>query len=173
VQLVRRLQLIPPVSLALFAGLRPEAEIFASDHPLDWHHIDFETGLIDIDRSKNTGSHRYVTIQPNLKAWLEPYAQKTGAICSVDYYGRLRQARSRAIETLLKAGKSAENLQTWPADVLRHSYASYHAAAFNDSRLTSAQMGHSGDLQIFNRHYRNRVKPLEASAFWTISPVAA
>ena len=165
-------ELVPAIALALFAGLRPEAEIFASDHPLDWRHIDLEDRTIDIDKSKNVGSHRYVKIQENLLEWLNPHVCKSGAICGVDYYARLRKARAKAVETLRKAGEWAEMLETWPGDVLRHSYASYHCAHFKDSRLTSQGMGHSGDLQIFNRHYRNRVKEADALAFWQIVPAA-
>jgi len=113
-----------------------------------------------------------VKIQDNLSEWLKRYARKSGAICGVDYYSRLRKARGQAIETLRKTGARTEMLETWPGDVPRHSYASYHCAHFKDSRLTSQGMGHSGDLQIFNRHYRNRVKEADALAFWQIVPAA-
>jgi integrase len=165
-------ELIAPVGLALFAGLRPEAEIFAADHPLDWRHIDLDDRTIDIEKSKNVGSHRYVTIQDNLAKWLKPYAKKHGVICTVDYYTRLRKARQVAVEELLKSGDRCEMLQQWSIDICRHSFASFHCAAFKDSRLTSQEMVHSGDLQIFNRHYRNRVKEAEALAFWQIQPAA-
>src|SRR5208337_2088460 len=46
-------ELTPAVAIALFAGLRPEAEIIARDHPLDWRHVDLEERTIDVDRSKN------------------------------------------------------------------------------------------------------------------------
>jgi site-specific recombinase XerC len=164
-------EIISAVAIALFAGLRPEAEIIARDHPLDWRHVDLDEMSIDVDKSKNVGSHRYVAIKKNLAQWLKPYARKSGVICSADYYSRLRKAREIAVETLEAAGKEAENLIAWPGDVLRHSYASYHCGAFKDSRLTSQEMGHSGNLQIFNRHYRNRVKEADALAFWQISPV--
>ena len=163
-------ELVPAVALALFAGLRPEAEIFASDHPLDWRHIDLEERTVDIDKSKNVGSHRYVEIHDNLLAWLAPHARKSGVVCRVDYYTRLRKVRQLAKETLREAGEPHMMLEEWPGDILRHSFASYHCAAFKDSRLTSQEMGHSGDLQIFNRHYRNRVKEHEGLAFWQIAP---
>lgn len=159
-------ELVPSVALALFAGLRPESELFR----LDWRHIDLEERSIDIDKSKNVGSHRYVTIQDNLLKWLKPHARKSGAICRVDYYGRLQRVRAKAVASLQRAREQAEMLEVWPGDVLRHSYASYHCAHFKDSRLTSQEMGHSGDLQIFNRHYRNRVKEMDARAFWEICP---
>jgi integrase len=163
-------ELIPAVAVALFAGLRPEAEIFAADHPLGWRHIDLEDRSIDVDKSKNVGSHRYVKIHDCLFQWLQPFACKNGAICTVDYYTRLRKARALAAESLQKVGESTAMLERWPGDILRHSFASYHCAAFRDSRLTSQEMGHSGDLQIFNRHYRNRVKEADALAFWSIFP---
>jgi integrase len=164
-------ELVPAVSLALFAGLRPEAEIFAPDHPLDWKHIDLKERTIDIDKSKNVASHRYVKIQANLLKWLKPHHRKSDPICPIDYYTRLRKARAKAVEALHKAGNiQTTMLESWPIDIARHSYASYHCGHFKDSRLTSQEMGHSGDLQIFNRHYRNRVKEADALAFWQIVP---
>jgi integrase/recombinase XerD len=118
------------------------------------------------------GSHRYVKIQDNLLKWLDPHIRKSGAVCKVDYYGRLQKARARSVQALRKSGEKTTILEAWPSDVLRHSYASYHCAAFKDSRLTSQEMGHSGDLQIFNRHYRNRVKEADALAFWQIVPAS-
>ena len=138
--------------------------------PLEWRHVDLEELTIDVTKSKNTGSHRYVKIHENLAQWLRPYVRKSGTICEAAYYDRLRKARTTAAAALVQCGDSADNLETWPGDVLRHSFASYHCGAFKDSRLTSQEMGHSGDLQIFNRHYRNRVKTPDALAFWQIAP---
>jgi hypothetical protein len=51
-------EFVPVIALGLFAGLRPEAEIWR----LDWKHIDLAENSIDVESSKNTASHRFVRI---------------------------------------------------------------------------------------------------------------
>jgi site-specific recombinase XerD len=165
-------ELVPALSLALFAGLRPESEIFASDHPLDWSQIeldDSEHRVIDVQQSKTVDSQRYVEISNNLRKWLLPHRKKHGAVCTVAYYNRLRGARDRAIEALIKAKLPSLNLQAWPIDVLRHTFASMHYGLHNDAHRTSEQLGHYGGVRVFLRHYKNRVRRPDAVAFWKIS----
>jgi len=167
--------LVPALSLALFAGLRPESEIFAADHPLDWSQIeldDSEHRVIDVQQSKTVDSQRYVEISDNLKRWLLPHRKKNGPVCTVAYYDRLRGARDRAVERLVKAKTPSVNLQTWPIDVARHTFASMHYAFHKDAHRTSEQLGHYGGVRVFLRHYKNRVKYPDAAAFWKISPDA-
>jgi len=161
-------EFLPVITLGLFAGLRPEAEIWR----LNWEDIKLDERLIDIQHSKNTASHRYVKIEDNLAAWLRPYAENRGPICLSDepYFRRMRETRERAALKLKANQLPADNLRNWPSDCLRHCYASYHCGAFKDSRRTSEEMGHSGDLDVFNYHYRNRVKPADALAFWALVP---
>jgi integrase/recombinase XerD len=162
-------EFLPAIALGLFAGLRPESEIWR----LSWENINLEEGLIDVAHSKNTAGHRFVKIEPNLASWLAPYSRNSGPICLVDepYFRRVRETRGRAIASLEAKGLPAGNLQVWPNDCLRHCYASYHCTQFGDSRKTSQEMGHSGDLTVFNYHYRNRVKPSDAQAYWQLVPV--
>ena len=153
------------------AGLRPESEIWR----LQWEHINLDERLIDVENSKNAASHRYVKIEDNLAEWLKPYVGKnSGLICLADepYFRRMRETRERAIAILEKDNIAADKLRNWPNDCLRHCYASYHCAQFGDSRRTSQEMGHSGELTVFNYHYRNRVKPVDAQAFWKLAPSA-
>ena len=77
-------ELRPAIAIGLFAGLRPESEIWR----LDWSEMDFAAKHIDVsaDASKNRGdetegaAHRFVTMQPNLIAWLKPLARKQGPV---------------------------------------------------------------------------------------------
>ena len=156
------------IALGLFAGLRPESEIWR----LDWHHIDFEGREIDIQKSKNVASHRFVKISDNLAAWLAPHAKKKGPLCLQDepYFRRMRETRERAANKLEADGIEAENLRGWSADCLRHSFASAHYAAFKDASATAEQLGHGGNLRMFHRHYRGRLKEADALAFWQILP---
>jgi integrase len=161
-------EFLPAIALGLFAGLRPEAEIWR----LKWEDINLDEHLIDVQHSKNVASHRYVKIEDNLAQWLAPYAKNRGPVCLSDepYFRRMRETRERAALKLEANNLPTDNLRDWPSDVLRHCYASYHCGAFKDSRRTSEEMGHSGDLDVFNYHYRSRVKPVDALAFWEVVP---
>jgi len=158
----------PVIAIGLFAGLRPEAEMWH----LDWSRINLEERLIDVTVSKNSASHRFVAISENLAAWLERYGEVSGAVCPKEsrYYRLLEKTRLRAVERLVRAGKPHTTLADWPQDALRHTFASMHYAAFKHAAETAEQMGHAGGLRIFFRHYRNRVKPAEAAAFWQLVP---
>jgi integrase len=161
-------ELVPALALGLFAGLRPEAEIWR----LDWSHIDLADRTIDIQKSKNVASHRFVRISDNLAQWLKPYAKKHGPIGPVDdaYHWRLQKSRELAAAALQKAGVDATNLLAWPQDCLRHMFASCHYAAFKNAGDTAEQIGHGGKLGVFFRHYRNRIKEADALAYWQILP---
>jgi integrase/recombinase XerD len=161
---------VPVVALGLFAGLRPESEVWR----LNWKNIDLEERVIDVENSKNTASHRFVRISDNLLAWLKPHAKKSGPLTLHDepYFRRMRETRERAADRLDQAEIPADNLRDWPADCLRHTFASCHYAAFKNAADTAEQLGHGGNLRMFFRHYRGRVKQAEAQAFWQIVPTA-
>jgi hypothetical protein len=76
-----------------------------------------------------------------------------------------------AIKRLEETGLSADNLRRWPQDVLRHTFASMHSAAFKNDGDTSQQLGHGGSLKVFQRHYRGRVEEPQAKAFWELYPL--
>jgi integrase len=159
---------VPAIAIGLFAGLRPEAELWN----LDWRAIDLRERLIDISVSKNSASHRFVKISDNLAQWLAPHAIPSGAVSPQGdaYHSRLQKARGVAAQKLGEAKIAADSLIDWPQDALRHTFASMHYAHFKHAAETAEQMGHASGLRIFFRHYRNRVKPSEAALFWQISP---
>jgi len=163
-------ELIPALALGLFAGLRPEAEIWR----LDWSHIDLVGKIIDIQKSKNVASHRFVRISDNLAKWLKPYAKKLGRVSPTGdaYHWRLQKSREQAAAALQKAKLDADNLLEWPQDCLRHMFASCHYAAFKNVGDTAEQIGHGGKLGVFFRCYRGRIKEVDALAFWKIYPAA-
>jgi integrase len=166
-------ELIPALALSCFGGLRPESEVWR----LDWSHINFEDLQhgIDIQKSKNVASHRFVRVSPNLLAWLKPYAKKRGPVSPTGdaYYWRLQKSREAAADALKQAGFDASSLLDWKQDCLRHSFCSYHFAMHKNAGDTAEQIGHGGKLGVFFRHYRNRVRQGDAANFWQIYPVAA
>lgn len=149
-------EMVPYFSVGLFAGLRPMNELGR----LDWGNIDFKakTILVDPATAKRRRS-RFVKMSANLRAWLAPYRQTSGTV----FFSRRLFRR-----VIKKAG-----LSTWPPDVMRHTYASYHLVAHGDANATALQLGHAGAPGVLFDHYRALAKPKDARAFWKIKPKAA
>jgi integrase len=148
-------QTLPYWLLGGFAGVR-SAEI----NRLVWKDIHFESGLIEVsgDKSK-TAAKRFIPIQPVLQAWLVPYKNHRGSICPVN------------LRKLLEADRRRAGIAAWPSNALRHSFASYHLAHFQDAAKLALQLGHTNSHLVF-RHYRELVKPQEAKRWWNIMPGA-
>lgn len=145
--------LIPYVAIGAFAGLRA-AEV----ERLDWSHVDLESGFIEITaKNSKTARRRLVKILPNLHAWLAPLKKLAAPITPANLRWLFVDARERA------------GLAQWPSNALRHSYASYHLAHFNDAAALALQMGHTNTSMIFE-HYREVVKPKDAARYWEVKP---
>ncbi len=149
-------ELLPYVAIGAFAGLR-RAEL----ERLDWRKIDLQSGLIEVTAKKaKSARRRFVRIQPNLTKWLQPYAQLSGNVTSPKY------------RELLDAARDAAGIEAWPRNALRHSFASYHLARFNDAPLLALELGHTSAHLVF-KHYRQVVKPKLAERYWKIAPAPA
>lgn len=149
-------EIVPAIAIGLFAGLRPESEIWR----LPWENIDLEAGLIQVDADKTKGaSNRFVQISDNLIEWLQPVVKKQGPV----------SPKGDKYYMLLEKARSAAKISKWPPDALRHSFASYLYAQFKDLPRAMAEMGHTNPRTFLN-HYRERVKPSEAEKYWQIKP---
>ena len=73
---------------------------------------------------------------------------------------------------LLDAAREAAAIKEWPQNALRHSFASYHLAKFNDAAALALELGHTNSNLVF-QHYRQLVKPKSAASYWKIAPVSA
>lgn len=148
--------LVPFVAIGAFAGLR-RAEI----ERLDWSEIDLADGLIEVKASKaKTARRRFVHVSENLAAWLRPLAKTAGPVVPVSP-DELRGA--------FESARKAAGIVEWPANALRHSFASYHLAAHRDAAALALELGHTDSALLFE-HYRQLVKPAEAAAYWRILP---
>jgi integrase len=148
--------LVPYLAIGAFAGLR-RAEL----ERLDWKEVDLQSGLIEVTaRKAKSARRRFAKIQPNLTQWLQPYAQLTGNVIPPSYRFLLGRARQKA------------GITQWPQNALRHSFASYHLAWFNDAAALALELGHTNSLLVF-QHYRQLVKPKDAERYWKIAPAVA
>jgi integrase len=129
-----------------FAGLRT-AEVSR----LAPEDIQLERGFIEV-RAENakTRRRRLVRIQPNLAAWLRATEPIPGNLFD-------------RVESVWRAAGVA-----WPVNVARHSFVSYHLAAFESAAKTALEAGHSE--QMLFAHYRELVTPEAAREYWAIFP---
>lgn len=142
-------QLVPMLAIAAFAGIRP-AEISRMDASV----VGQEFIRLDARITKASRA-RTVTIQPNLRAWLDAYPPR----------GRLLYPglRPRVLRLRRKLGIP------WPHDCLRHSYATYAYEKFRDAAWVASEMGHRGTT-VFFTHYRALANPGDGARFFDIRP---
>jgi integrase len=144
---------VPMLAIGAFAGVR-DAEL----KRLDWHEIDLARGHIEIKGAKaKSARRRIIPIQPNLSAWLRPYAAMKGSVAPEGS----REKIDRACE--------AAKLVHWPVNGLRHSYASYRLAAIHDAPRVAAELGHTSPQMLYST-YRELVLPEEAERYWKLVP---
>ncbi len=144
---------VPYVAIGAFAGLR-RAEL----ERLDWSEVDLHAGLIRVASHKAKSARwRFVKIRENLAEWLQPHARSEGRVAPADCQDSLERARAAA------------GILDWPSNALRHSFASYHLAKFQDAAALALEMGHINSALVF-AHYRELVKPADAERYWNIRP---
>ena len=147
-------ELVPYFAIGLFAGLR-RAEL----ERLDWSEIDFESGLIEVKAEKSkTAMRRLVTLQPILREWLLPLRQHKGNVTPQSCF-----------REMFEQTRAAAGIAEWPENGLRHSFASYHLAAFKKAAETALELGHHNANVTF-AHYRELVRPKEAARYWNLKP---
>jgi hypothetical protein len=76
----------------------------------------------------------------------------------------------RGAEKLLEVGEAATNLEAWPHNALRHSFASYRMALISNAAQVAEECGHS--VQVMKTHYRELVTQGEANAWFAVMPAA-
>jgi integrase/recombinase XerD len=145
------------LAIGMFAGIRPEEM-----SRLKWGQVDLGTSTITI-KAENAKARvrRIVDISPNLRAWLAPLVRRNGNVLP------------QPLDQLRAAARTVLNIPRWPADILRHTFASYHYAAHRNEALTKHQMGHRDDGRILHNHYCVPIHPEHARLFWGIVPPAA
>lgn len=150
-------RLLGYVTLCLFAGVRPE-----ECEKLDWSAVDLANKRVVIGSEvAKTNRRRITDLSDNAVAWLSLVPNRTGPVCPIPTWGRLRWVRRLRRVAGIK----------WGQDILRHTAASNMMARDQDAARVADQLGNSP--QILLTHYRAVVTPEESAAFWSLIPGAS
>ena len=140
-------------ALLVYTGIRPR-EV----RRLTWRDIDTEEKTITVrSQCSKTGGVRQVEIPPVLNRLLITHkSQNTSHICPTDWQRRWRKIRDNS-------GFRGR----WVQDVLRHTYASFHAKNYADLPRLQLNMGHR-DLSLLRSRYINMhgISRAEAKSFF-------
>ncbi len=153
---------LPALGLMLFAGIRP-SEVTR----LNWSDVCCDEGVITISaRHSKTGGGRRVDLCPSLRRMLRrqcPAAssRKGVSVCPPRWQERWLRLRRAA-------GLVSEH-QAWIPDVLRHTYASYHALTYRNLQELQLQLGHR-DARLLLTRYLNlpAVRRADTDTFWKL-----
>ncbi len=144
------LNVMRALAVRYFAGLRASEAALLQES-----EIHRGESLIEVTSSKSkTRSRRLVTILPVLSAWLD-----VGGSLPLHNVDNRMMLFVRALK--------AEGIP-WPNNAPRHSFCSYHLAAFESASKTALSAGHSE--QMLFQHYRALVSKAEAERFWNCYP---
>lgn len=134
------------LAVRYFCGVRS-----AECHRMTDANLLEDRGVVEVPAEKaKTRRRRLVSIQPALSAWLA-------------LGGTLRPLSPDTVRRVIRLSGVP-----WPPNVTRHSFVSYHLAAFNSAGKTALEAGHS-EAMLF-AHYRALVTPSAAQRFWEIRP---
>ena len=141
-------------ALLIYAGIRPR-EV----RRLTWRDIDTEEKTITVrSQCSKTGGVRQVEIPPVLNRLLIAHSRelKEEKICPPNWQRRWRKIRDNS-------GFRGR----WVCDVLRHTYASFHAKNYADLPRLQLNMGHR-DLSLLRSRYVNMhgISRAEAKCFF-------
>ncbi len=146
------------VAIGGLAGLRT-AEILR----LTWEDVWRVPGHIEITAGKSkTRQRRLVEICPALAAWLEPFRQYTGKLCTIT------AASADVIwqqQFLKLCGGAAVSRKR---NGLRHAFCTFHFALHSNENLTAAQAGNSPAM--IHAHYKGLATKAEAEKWFAVAP---
>ncbi len=153
---------LPALGLMLFAGVRP-GEVAR----LRWDDVHSEGGSIRIAarHSKTGGARRVELCQPlrRLLRRLRPAGPGCGRalICPPRWQTRWQHLR--------RAAGFGVALRRWVPDVLRHTFASYHALTHRNVAELQLQLGHRDARLLFTRYLNlPELRQADAAQFWSI-----
>jgi hypothetical protein len=144
------------LALEAFAGLR-----FSSAFRLEKEDINYEDkGILLPPHKIKTGRRHYIDELPaNLWGWLD----KTNAACWAMNDSQWMHTKSE----LFTDAKVPH-----PRNCLRHSFCTYHVAAFKNPQLTSTILCHRNTQKLWT-NYNGVAKQADGKLYFTITPLTA
>ena len=140
------------VVLGLFAGIRP-GEL----DRLWWRSVRIARGIVLIDaEASKVRQRRIVPLEPVCVAWLRSCR---GSRLPIPHSTRRRMVRDLA---------KRMGWESWPADILRHTAASYLIAHHQDAGKVALWLGNSAPILM--RHYREIVSRQAAEEWVGLGP---
>jgi len=156
------------VVLMLFAGVRPGEIRMREKLPMVWGDIDFKARSIRIGgaTAKTRVARVLEGLPPVLWEWLRALRveDKAKPICKYQL-----KYLPRYLRGVWEANKWGE--LRWPQDACRHSFATYHIAAFKSVEKTSLILGHEGKARLLHQRYRGLATSDQARKFFEIKPI--
>ena len=149
------------LALGGFAGLRTaEIEGNADHGGMRWEWIDFDRGEILIPKEVTKKSReRLIPLNETARSLLLKAGDKKR--------GEMVTLSDRKRKEMREHLRKAAGLKKWLDNALRHSFASYHLAAFEDAAKTSLLIGHK-DAETTHRHYARLVRKDEAEKWFCL-----
>lgn len=175
------------IALGLFAGLR-----IAELERLDWSEVRLDLKNVRIRAAKaKSARNRIVPIPENLAAWLDQCPDRVGSVWPESHqqgrkmmeaahraagFGSAKEVREDELSRKKIRDERGEAinlevpmLRKWPDNALRHSFATYHLAHYENAAALALHLGHTNTALIF-AHYRLPVTKDEAALYWSIAP---
>lgn len=172
--IMRRVESSPPSSgagvyfaLGFFAGVRT-AEIMR----MEWADVNMDEGYVRVALPKgitNGARPRIVELERCAVEWLRLFrhagngAPRSGALVHDTHLITDWKRRHLEPDGLSWGNDSFRN-------VMRHTYATMHVAAFRDPPATALNMGHAHASAVLERHYVGLATRSEGEAHWRIFP---
>ncbi len=153
---------LPALGVMLFAGVRP-GEVAR----LCWGDVHCEEGVLSIAaRHSKTGGARRVELCPPLRRMLRRQRPREAGqthrpLCPPRW--KKRWLRLRQVAGL------ATRRRPWVPDVLRHTFASYHAMTYRNLPALQLLLGHRDSRLLFTRYLNlPGLRRAELSLFWRL-----
>jgi integrase len=144
------LETLPVLALGLFSGIRQEELTRVSWEMVDWvHNVIQLTG-----EQTKTYTPRPVPITPTLRHWLSIQQKESGPVVPTNWRGRNTAVHKAAGVSKVKNG-------------LRHSFASHHAAMYENATKLQLILGQQTPSVLF-KHYIAGVTKTEGKAYFSL-----
>lgn len=148
--------LLACILLGGFAGLRSEELL-----RMDWADIDLKAGEVHIRPGVMKDSGGFFE---RIVDFTEPLSRRKKALKGK---GKLVPVTARLFHYARGAVATSAGWDGWPANCLRHSFATYHLAVSRDPGKTAHQMGHSSPAMV-RRVYAVPARRADGAAWWAI-----